>query len=842
MDGRPPKRQRRAVQDKEQSKTSSSVDTEPQSPPQPEPVTLSSRPKTTRSRAAASATRAPSASPTKSKPKSLHGFFSAASEGQRWSAQKFEAKRPASRAATPTTTFDVNDIEDDIEDDYGSYDEIFSQVDVSSTADQKPPPQKPSRTLSKRTTTTRPKSQPSKRFLMSPASNGSANKQPKTPASTPIHEDTRPWAQRFGPVGLDELAVHKRKVSDVQQWLDDVFEGRRKEKLLVLRGPAGCGKTTTISLLSEALGYDIIEWRNPPVPEHTSRDYVSSSAQFEEFLGRGDRFGGLDLQDSASTSVSADSKKTNNDTTTPSRNRRVLLVEEFPTVLNRNSSSLAAFRTSLQRYLAASASDDQSSWSGWMHPPIVMVVSETMLTSASSISDNLTVHRLLGPTLYNHPGTTIIDFNSIAATFMQKALRTVLEKEASISKRIRIPGPAALTRIAEIGDIRSAISSLEFLCLKGDTAGSASGSAAGTWGGRLTKKKSRADADKALTPMEQESLELISQREASLGMFHAVGKIVYNKRLDPSLVSSDSVILPPPPDHLVQHRRPKVSQVAVDELVDETGTDISTFTSALHENYPPSCDGPNFVDSLNACIEALSDSDILGADRRSTLRTRGGLGMGANLNAGGVDMLRQDEISFQVASRGLLFALPYPVKRKLTPTAGQGRPGDAYKMLYPSSLRLWRKTEEIDGLVDAWMQHLLDPTSNSSSNFQFSSRHDGSGSATGEMSGVSAWRNRRLGYPDDHPERTVMTTMMRRHDVLLDQLPYMAMIKRDESDAWQLRQITSIRGSRLDGDEGEDEEEDLVPLKKSNNSGSSGPSLQPLAEDKLILSDDDIED
>jgi hypothetical protein len=51
----------------------------------------------------------------------------------------------------------------------------------------------------------------------------------------------------------------------------------------------------------------------------------------------------------------------------------------------------------------------------------------------------------------------------------------------------------------------------------------------------------------------------------------------------------------------------------------------------------------------------------------------------------------------------------------------------------------------------------------------------------------------------------------------------------------------------LDGDEGEDEE-DLVPLKKSSSFGNAGPgpgpgpSLQPLAEEKLILSDDDIED
>lgn len=41
--------------------------------------------------------------------------------------------------------------------------------------------------------------------------------------------DSRPWAQRFGPETLDELAVHKRKVADVQKWLEDVFAGRCKQ-------------------------------------------------------------------------------------------------------------------------------------------------------------------------------------------------------------------------------------------------------------------------------------------------------------------------------------------------------------------------------------------------------------------------------------------------------------------------------------------------------------------------------------------------------------------------------------------------------------------------------------
>ena len=40
--------------------------------------------------------------------------------------------------------------------------------------------------------------------------------------------DSRPWADRFGPVNLDELVVHKKKVSDVRDWLQNAFQGRNR--------------------------------------------------------------------------------------------------------------------------------------------------------------------------------------------------------------------------------------------------------------------------------------------------------------------------------------------------------------------------------------------------------------------------------------------------------------------------------------------------------------------------------------------------------------------------------------------------------------------------------------
>lgn len=504
--------------------------------------------------------------------------------------------------------------------------------------------------------------------------------------------------------------------------------------------------------------------------------------------------------------------------------------------MSRNSSGLAAFRLSLQRYLAATTPSIMSKPGPETNPPIVIIVSETLLGSASSVLDNMTAHRLLGAEICNHPSTTIIDFNTIAPTFMHKALKTVLEKDARHTKRIQAPGPAVLERISEIGDIRSAISSLEFLCLKGDKVGS--------WGGKLnTKSKKSSRNSVELTPMETESLKMVSQREASLGIFHAVGKVVYNKREDASL-TAERTKPPSPPDYLRHHNRPKVSQVCVNELVDETGTDIQTFISALHENYVPSCEGLGFTDCVNDCIDALSDSDMLCVDQRGSQRHRAKAT--SNFSAG-IDMLRQEEISYQIATRGLLFALPHPVRRKLKSTDGPGRGNDAYKMTFPTSLQLWNESEEIEGLVNIWLKRLLNPFSTPVS-------HPG---------GIQRWGNCKVAHDESQPDcsdsQTKIVTIMSRNDALLYQLPYMARISQGEVASKELRRITGFHGIETPNygtnrslesgiyDKDVSFSSQLKPprVKHHSNDSTFGPQLPPSLEDqeeRLVLSDDDIED
>lgn len=528
-------------------------------------------------------------------------------------------------------------------------------------------------------------------------------------------EDLRPWSERFGPANIEELAVHKKKVADVRRWLEDVMDGRMRQRLLILKGAAGSGKTTTLQLLAKELRCEVLEWRNPTSSYGApGQRYQSAAAQFEEFMGRGGRFGQLDLEDDDGSPAPPPRRPAGSmalDSQTDARTRRLMLVEEFPNTFMRSSSALTSFRSTVLQFLAMNT----PSLATFGHQtqqepviPVVMIISETLLTTTSASADSFTAHRLLGPEILRHPGTGIIEFNAIAPSILFKALELVVQKEARKSGRRRTPGPTVLKKLGEIGDIRNAISSLEFLCLKGDTDAD--------WGAKVTFTKPKKGArDVAMTKGERESLELVSQREASLGIFHAVGKVVYNKRDDipyaPGTLGYEVENLP---RYMSHHSRPKQSLVSVDTLIDETGTDTSTFISALHENYALSCEatGPqdpnSAVDYMNGCLDFLSDSDLLCPSWDIFFGGRGGGNYyGRDV---GSHVLRQDEMAFEVAVRGMLFSLPSPVKRQSAngnPRNGGGGGGDQYKMFFPTSIKLWRAKEELEALMDMWSTRIV---------------------------------------------------------------------------------------------------------------------------------------
>ncbi|KAL2066220.1 hypothetical protein VTL71DRAFT_2291 [Oculimacula yallundae] len=691
---------------------------------------------------------------------------------------------------------------------------------------------------------------------------------PKPPQEIKQENDMRPWAERFAPTNLDELAVHKKKVQDVRSWLEDVMAGRLRQRLLILKGAAGTAKTTTVHLLAGAMDCDVLEWRNPVGSVASSDGFLSMSAQFEEFMGRGGKFGQLDM-------FSTDGKVVPKpDMQKLDRRKNLILIEEFPNTFTRSSTALQSFRSTIISYLASNTPP-----LSMMNPrtstepitPVVMIISETLLTTTSASADSFTAHRLLGPEILRHPGVAIIEFNGIAPTYLAKALELVVQKESRKSGRRKTPGPQVLKALGEIGDIRSAIGSLEFLCLRGDIDGD--------WGAKVAfGKAKKASKDTALTTMEKESLELVTRREASLGIFHAVGKVVYNKRDEtiPELPAGEDV--EKLPSFMSIHSRPNRSQIKVDELIDETGTDTQTFVAALHENYILSCDAPptsfefSTLDHVSGCIDSLSDSDLLCPSWDGSFNSSG-FGGGYGGKGTGGDIMRQDEISFQIAVRGLLFSLPFPVKRK-APAAGglrTGKGGDAFKMFYPTSLKLWRMKEEIESTIDLWVSKRMKGEEHHLSNVTAGA----AAFARPKAGTVESWKSARPPVANTTSKTTskdaesvalLSVGTSARKEMLLERLPYMVTIakaKKSSSSTFVIRdmeKVTTFHGIGGPPDDDPDEAEETNPAGEEWATDKPGEGKSPRKkalvirgrdvanglplqqEQKLVLSDDDIED
>lgn len=76
------------------------------------------------------------------------------------------------------------------------------------------------------------KSNLAKRFFWPSAPGSTASTQSgsfATSTTNDMETSGRPWADQYPPLNLQELVVHKRKVTDVQNWLSSVFTGRNKQ-------------------------------------------------------------------------------------------------------------------------------------------------------------------------------------------------------------------------------------------------------------------------------------------------------------------------------------------------------------------------------------------------------------------------------------------------------------------------------------------------------------------------------------------------------------------------------------------------------------------------------------
>ncbi|CAH2232861.1 jg16621 [Pararge aegeria aegeria] len=94
------------------------------------------------------------------------------------------------------------------------------------------------------------------------------------------------WMKNFNPVNVEDLAVHIKKVQEVDEWLNTACVNSNNDMLL-LSGPVGCGKTATIRTLAAKHNVKITEWITPLDIEYPTEfgDYEFKVPQSKKFNG-----------------------------------------------------------------------------------------------------------------------------------------------------------------------------------------------------------------------------------------------------------------------------------------------------------------------------------------------------------------------------------------------------------------------------------------------------------------------------------------------------------------------------------------------------------------------------
>uniref|UniRef100_A0A673JLZ5 AAA+ ATPase domain-containing protein n=1 Tax=Sinocyclocheilus rhinocerous TaxID=307959 RepID=A0A673JLZ5_9TELE len=409
-------------------------------------------------------------------------------------------------------------------------------------------------------------------------------------------DQDEPWVDMYAPQSQAELAVHKKKVEEVETWLRvNLDKSKKGGAILLLTGPSGCGKTATVRVLAKDLGFQIQEWSNPsttsqykaedlftqsfdPDSRFNSFHGSSQTGLFQEFLLRANKYSRLQMSGEKVT-----------------EDRKIILIEEFPNQFYRQPGCLHDI---LRQFIKTGRC------------PLVLIVSDSLSGDKNS--------RLLFKDVLHELEIHSISFNPVAPTSMMKVLSRIVTIEAGKSSgRISVPDKGALDLLCSgsSGDIRSAINSLQFSsftdsCLEKRLWASKKGKSTAK---PVVRAKGRSKSSKS-TDMQVES-QAIGGKDASLFLFRSFSTPIF-KCFSPDYYDM-LYIMNCLPSHLTDHQRDKLL-VDPELVIERSHMSGEFFNLFLHQNYP---DFFSDVEDIARASEYLSDADFLTAEwsSRSTM-------------------------------------------------------------------------------------------------------------------------------------------------------------------------------------------------------------------------------
>ncbi|POV97300.1 hypothetical protein PSHT_14657 [Puccinia striiformis] len=511
------------------------------------------------------------------------------------------------------------------------------------------------------------------------------------------------WSDKFSPSDPSQLAVHPKKLITIHAWLNDALNGashtRKYRRLLVLGGPAGCGKSTIIHTLCktaeqtrtstpavttnsrpsksssktapaapiEGIGYEILEWKNTG-----NESSVSKPQEFSLWLMRASAGPTLSFDDDEDEPVDASLPSTSHQLGRSEISRSklpmVLLVDDLPNLSHGETGRI--FTNAIRQHLNTPRLST---------PPLVVIISDTSITPGSNgFEESLSgrsggfsngedrgtnVHTLLPPDILNHPATCLVKLLPVNNTLMKKMLTRIVEINppvASSSSSSKL-GPKDIDMVVEAsaGDIRAALNNLQlFSNLPSRKNESVVGKPKkNLLPSALSSRSIPFPSSLSLCILYSNGYglsccrQLLGSRDESSVIFHSLGKILYNKRWgdDAKEDAKDKRIRAPEPDPLpafwsIYSRRQRKTDM--DRLYSDLSVSVEQFIVYLHQNYPPFTDS---IDEASFFLEylSLSDSTIVLKDqtRYSQALTTG-------------------FYHFHIAARAILLGLPSPVTRR----------------------------------------------------------------------------------------------------------------------------------------------------------------------------------
>jgi hypothetical protein len=374
---------------------------------------------------------------------------------------------------------------------------------------------------------------------------------PAVPRSAP---DGQTWPDAHAPQTAPALVMAAVTVNKLRKWMAAAVSKNPPghPRLLILTGPPGTGKSSAVRVLSKELGVEIAEWHAPLPTGETDSTTRALLDSLQAFLV-GARYPSLVSPSEAPPS------------------QRLLLIDDIPLSLSDFHSHA---RTGRLTCILANAAESSST-------ATVVIISDSNKARARSA-------RVLGLSLFESPNVQVLNVNPATDNNMARAIEAVTRRE---NRQLPPDSLNALIAASE-GDIRAALNTLHMYATCPEVQGPDLAQPAGPpppvgHNGRpRAPRRARVAAvgPPAAPPVTLDHVPGIGS-DASLDTFHAVSKVLNNKRLSTGGSKYDA-----------------------EQVLGDARAEPAAFVAFLHQNFPRF-----FTSAADAAhvLELLSDSAAL---------------------------------------------------------------------------------------------------------------------------------------------------------------------------------------------------------------------------------------